>query len=101
MDEPSTVFEDARREFLKGMPEKEQHDILRFGSIAAVYDETDRIQQNQGTNNTLRNMRKIEPLIDLLKRYEKIVEVFMGVQPGIIPLIWVCKFVLLSSSWSR
>jgi len=82
------AFETAKTQFLSSA-RADSDDVLRFASIKEVYDVTDQIQKERSRSRTLRNLRRIEPYLDCLQHYSKVVETFVQVKPDVLALIWV------------
>ncbi|KAI9684612.1 MAG: hypothetical protein M1822_005700 [Bathelium mastoideum] len=82
------AFNAARQEFLRDLPDSEKIKFSTFQSAEDVYDATDRIQREQGTSQSLRNLRKIQPYLGCLSHYASVIETFVQVKPEILALIW-------------
>ncbi|EUC39484.1 hypothetical protein COCMIDRAFT_10428 [Bipolaris oryzae ATCC 44560] len=81
------AFEAAKREFLSSTSEN-SHNVLQFASIKAVYDATDKIQREHSKSGTLRNLRRIEPYLDCLQHYAKVIDTFVRAKLDVLALIW-------------
>ncbi|RFU32920.1 hypothetical protein B7463_g3424, partial [Scytalidium lignicola] len=68
------AFEAARDDFLAELKGSEPYDFSEYLTIDAVYDETERIQEEQGKIGTLRNLKRIEP--DILDLYATTLKFF-------------------------
>lgn len=84
----SRAFDTALSSFKNGLTEKEKLDFSQT-SIDDVYTETKRIQERQSQQGLLRNLRRIQPYINGLVQYSKVIEVFVQVKPEIMAFIWV------------
>jgi hypothetical protein len=83
------AFKRARDDFLKTLKNPSKYDFSKFGTIEAVYDEAQKIQEKQKQTRTLRGAKKIEPFINGLKEYAATIEVFVQAKPEILCLLWV------------
>ncbi|KAL9122534.1 MAG: hypothetical protein Q9187_000916 [Circinaria calcarea] len=93
------VFESAKQEFLHNLKDAADYDFSQFTSIDKVYEATEKIQEEQGKTNTLRNLKRIQPYLDGLNQYTGVFDTFMQAKPEILCLIWgPIKFLLLISS---
>src|SRR5205809_3465485 len=84
------AFETARRDFLDSLIQKDTYDFSKFNTLQDVYDETDRIQDEQAKKGALRHLRKIQPYLAQLEQYSGVIEQFVQAKPDILALIWVC-----------
>lgn len=82
------AFDEALARFKKGLTPKEMADFA-VTSIDDVHAEADRIQQEQAKRGSLRNMRRIQPYINGLSQFSKVIEVFIQAKPEIMSFIWV------------
>jgi hypothetical protein len=83
------AFDAAKREFQAQLKDPDLYDeILKTTTIDQVYDFTDRLQEEQAKNGHLRHLAKIEPYLEGLREYAKVIEVFAQVSPDILCLIW-------------
>jgi hypothetical protein len=84
------AFETARKDFLASLGRiDDEYDFSKFGTIQDVYDETDRIQEEQARKGALRNLIKIQPYLSQLEQYSGVVEQFVQAKSNILALIWV------------
>lgn len=83
------TFEAAKDDFLAELRGPKPHDFSQCMTIDAVYDETDRIQTEQGKTETLRNLRRIEPYLNCLNQYVGFMDTMVNLYPSILCLIWV------------
>lgn len=83
------AFDVAKKEFLLKFKKTPKYDFSKLFSIDDVYNETDRIQKDQAAQGALRNLRKIEPFLNGLSKYEKVIETFVQAKPDVLALIWV------------
>ena len=84
------AFEIAIKDFLDSLVDGNQYDLSHFQSIHDVYDETEKIQKEQGRRGALRNLQRIQPFLQRLSEYSGVVEVFVQVKPDVLALLWVC-----------
>jgi hypothetical protein len=98
LSDPSSQFDHALENFTRNLSTQEKSDF-RFTTISDVYREINRIQNIQASKGLLRNLRRIQPFIDGLNRYSKIIEQFVNVKPSVLAFIWgPVKFFLQVSS---
>lgn len=86
------AFKSAKEEFKKSLKNPALYDFSKVVKIEDVYDEAARIQREQAKTKTLRGLKRLEPLINGLKEYSAVVEVFVQVKPDVMSLIWVWSF---------
>ncbi|KAK6225175.1 nacht domain protein [Colletotrichum tabaci] len=101
MASPAVVdaFESAKKDFLSQFPNSTTYDFASFPTIDDVYRAAEKLQDQQATTRTMRNMRKIEPFLETLRHYGGVVDTFVQVKPDVLALIWgPIKFLLLISS---
>ncbi|KAF4495971.1 nacht domain [Fusarium agapanthi] len=88
-DQVSEVFEKAKADFLNGIKDQKlRSQLQKATTIDDIWDYTEPLQNDQGSNNRLRAMRRIGPYIERLQEYAGIIEVFVQVKPDILALIW-------------
>ena len=88
-DPVASAFDIAKEEFRKQLKSPDLYEeILSTTSIDQVYDFTDRLQNEQAKTNHLRHLAKIEPYLERLREYARVIEVFAQVNPDILCLIW-------------
>ncbi|KAH6888169.1 hypothetical protein B0T10DRAFT_515086 [Thelonectria olida] len=93
------AFESAKDDFLLNFPKGSNYDFSNFSTIDDVYNATDQIQKDQAKSGTLRNLGKIQPFLECLSSYAKVIDTFVQVKPDILALIWgPVRLVLLISS---
>lgn len=90
------AFKSAKEDFRRSLKNPALYDFSKIVQIDDVYDEARKIQSEQAKTKTLRGLKRLEPLINGLKEYSAVVEVFIQVKPDVMSLIWVW-FILLSS----
>ncbi|KAK0617622.1 hypothetical protein B0T14DRAFT_569112 [Immersiella caudata] len=99
------VFDKARREFERELPSRISfQSLLRVTTIDEVYDAAREYQDEQvKTSGGIRNLQRIQPLLDHLKEYAAVIEVFVQVQPDILALIWgpIKLLLQLVSGWNQ
>ena len=86
----SSAFDEALLRFKQDLPDHERRDFA-IASVEDVYDEIRKIQEWQGKQGLLRNLRRIEPYINGLTQFSKVIEVFVQAKPEIMAFIWVCS----------
>jgi hypothetical protein len=64
------------------------HEILQTKKIEEIYDLTDRLQEEQSRTGRLRHLSKIEPFLQGLTEYARVIEVFMQAKPDVLALLW-------------
>ena len=84
------AFESARKGFLDSLVDKNDNDYSGFETIDDVYNEAERIQQEQAKKGALRGLKKIQPYLSHLQEYSGVIETFVQAKPSILALIWVC-----------
>jgi hypothetical protein len=88
-DPVSNAFDTAKRDFQAQLKNPDLYDkILKTKTIGEVYDFTDKLQEEQAKNGHLRHLAKIEPYLEGLREYAKVIEIFAQVKPDILCLIW-------------
>ncbi|KAI1481969.1 hypothetical protein F4774DRAFT_417330 [Daldinia eschscholtzii] len=93
------AFKSAMEDFKKSLKNPSLYDFSKINSPDDVMREAAKIENEQRKTKTLRGLRRIEPLINGLKEYAAVIEVFVQAQPEIMSLIWgPLKFILQASS---
>ncbi|RYP91269.1 hypothetical protein DL770_002587 [Monosporascus sp. CRB-9-2] len=88
-DPVQVAFEFAKSEFKDKLKDDAIYDeILKTTSIEQVYDFTDNLQKQQAEKGHLRHLSKIEPFLNRLEEYSKVIEIFIQAKPDILALIW-------------
>ena len=87
-------FDDAVRDFQNEFRDQELFDFNALHTADDLYSEIQKIQEEQGRNKQLRNMKKIQPLLDCLEHYSIVLETFVQVKPAVLALIWVSSPVI-------
>ena len=82
-------FDDAVRDFQGEFRDQELFDFNVLHSCDDLYSEIQKTQEEQGRSKQLRNMRKIQPLLDCLEHYSSVLKIFVQVKPSVLALIWV------------
>ena len=82
-------FDDAVRDFQGEFRDQELFDFNVLHSCDDLYSEIQKTQEEQGRSKQLRNMKKIQPLLDCLEHYSSVLEIFVQVKPSVLALIWV------------
>ncbi|KAM0492509.1 hypothetical protein ACHAP8_009864 [Fusarium lateritium] len=85
------AFDSAKREFLSKYPDGSTYDFSSFPTIDHVYEAAQKIQQQQAKSRTMRNLNKIQPLLETLRHYGNVVDTFVQVKPDVLALIWAEK----------
>jgi hypothetical protein len=85
------AFESARKDFIESLTDGDDYDFSGFRTIDDVYNETDRIQQEQAKKGALRNLKKIQPYLSHLEQYSGVIETFVQAKSDVLALIWVCN----------
>lgn len=83
------AFKSAKNEFLKKLKNPAQYDFSKVTSIEEIYAQAEKIQKDQAKTKTLRGLKKLEPLINALRDYAGVIEVFVQVKPDVMGLVWV------------
>lgn len=98
IDPVEQAFADAKRSFRTKLKDPDIYkQILAISNINDLYDETEKLQERWYGKS--RNLMKIRPFLDRLKRYAGVIETFVQVKPDIVALIWgPVKLLLLWSS---
>ncbi len=82
------IFENAKRNFLKSLKKKTHRAFLEKDvSIEDVYNEAVKIQQEQSNSSSMRNLQRIQPYLDRIGQYSKIIDTFVQVKPDVLALI--------------
>ncbi|KAK2688496.1 hypothetical protein QWA68_012485 [Fusarium oxysporum] len=88
-DQVSEVFSKAKADFLNEIKDQKlRSQLQKATTIDDIWDYTEQLQKDQGSNKRLRGMKKIGPYIERLKEYAGVIEVFVQVKPDILALIW-------------
>ncbi|KAF5241930.1 hypothetical protein FANTH_8890 [Fusarium anthophilum] len=88
-DQVSEVFEKAKADFLNGIKDQKlRSQLQKATTIDDIWDYTEQLQKDQGSNKRLRGMKRIGPYIERLQEYAGVIEVFVQVKPDILALIW-------------
>lgn len=86
------AFESAKKEFLSRLPKGTPASFEEFTTINEVYKAAEEIQATQASTRMRRNFGKIQPFLECLRHYGKVIETFVSVKPDILALIWVCMY---------
>lgn len=76
---------------MQKLTDRVENDFSQFTSIDQVYNETDRIQREQGESGRLRNLRRIQPFLDCMKQYAGVLDTFVQAKPDLLSLIWASR----------
>ena len=99
------IFDKAKREFERELPSRISfRSLLRVTTIDEVYDAAREYQDEQvKTSGGIRNLQRIQPLLDRLNEFAGVIEVFVQVQPDILALIWgpIKLLIQLVSGWTQ
>ena len=87
-------FDIAVSDFQSEVADQELFDFNALYTVDDLYNEIQKTQEEQGRNRQLRNMRKMEPLLDCLKQYSSVLDTIVQVKPSVLALIWVGSLVL-------
>jgi hypothetical protein len=88
-DPVARAFDAAKRDFQAQLKDPDLYDrILKTTTIDEVYNFTNELQEEQAKTGHLRHLAKIEPYLEQLREYAKVIEVFAQVHPDIFCLIW-------------
>ncbi|CZR41601.1 uncharacterized protein FPRO_11190 [Fusarium proliferatum ET1] len=88
-DQVSEVFEKAKADFLNGIKDQKlRSQLQKATTIDDIWDYTDQLQKDQGSNKRLRGLKRIGPYIERLQEYAGVIEVFVQAKPDILALIW-------------
>jgi len=83
----SNIFEDALRDFKKGLSKKELAQF-QWVDLKDVEETIKGIERDQKMKKKMQNLARIKPFLDGMKQYGKIIEVFLNTS-NIISYIWV------------
>jgi hypothetical protein len=91
-----SAFQEAYDKFIKSI---QPVDAGRFKNltISDIRETAIAIEASQAKRRSLRNLRRIEPLLEALGKYGKTIEVLCKQTPY-MAFVWVCTPVLRSSS---
>ncbi|KAI0152566.1 hypothetical protein F4776DRAFT_659492 [Hypoxylon sp. NC0597] len=93
------AFKSAKEDFKRSLKNPALYDFSTISSVDDVLDEARKIERQQAKTKTLRGLKRVQPLIDGLKEYSGIIEVFVQAKPDVMSLIWgPLKFILQASS---
>ncbi|OTA93779.1 hypothetical protein M434DRAFT_395313 [Hypoxylon sp. CO27-5] len=93
------AFKSAKEDFKRSLKNPALYDFSKISSVDDVLDEARKIERRQAKTKTLRGLKRVQPLIDGLKEYSGIIEVFVQAKPDVMSLIWgPLKFILQASS---
>lgn len=98
------VFDKAKREFKSELPARVSFDsLLAAATIDDVYDVAEKYQKEQQKTSKLRHLQRIQPLLDRLKEYAGVIEVFVQVKPDVLALLWgpIKLLLLWTSVWNQ
>lgn len=91
-------FDNAVRDFQGEFRDQELFDFNSLHTADDLYGEIQKTQEEQGRNKQLRNMKKIQPLLDCLEHYSSVLETLVQVKPSVLALIWVSSPVISISN---
>jgi 5-formaminoimidazole-4-carboxamide-1-beta-D-ribofuranosyl 5'-monophosphate synthetase len=82
------VFGQVLAEFERSLTPKEKSFFVRT-SIRDVHEEIEKLQKEQDTRRTLRNIRGMEPYIKGLLQFSEVIGIFVQGKPEVLAFIWV------------
>ncbi|KAK6957593.1 hypothetical protein Daesc_000380 [Daldinia eschscholtzii] len=88
------AFRSAKEDFKKSLKNPSLYDFSKINSPDDVMREAAKIEREQRKTKTLRGLRRIEPLINGLKEYAAVIEVFVQAKPEIMSLVWISSAVI-------
>jgi len=93
----SKIFEDALRDFKKGLSKKElaQFQWVDFKDVEETIKD---IERDQKMKKKMQNLARIKPFLEGMKQYGKIIEVFLNTS-NIIAFIWVSSQTVAITIW--
>lgn len=83
-----SVFDAAVKDFHDELPDWNESDLRGIETIEDVYNEIDKIQEEQGRERRLRNLKRIEPFLDCLEQYSAVIDTFVQAKANVLALIW-------------
>ncbi|KAI1103967.1 hypothetical protein F4804DRAFT_211097 [Jackrogersella minutella] len=93
------AFKSAKEDFKRSLKNPALYDFSKITSIDDVLEEAKKIEKQQAKTKTLRGLKRVQPLINSLKEYSAVIEVFVQAKPDVMSLIWgPLKFILQASS---
>ena len=83
------IFEASKKNFYRQLKDPTHRaKIENIATIDGVYDETKRLQDDQGKRGSLRNLRRINTYLQRLNEYSDVLGTFVQAKPDILALIW-------------
>ncbi|KAF8465673.1 hypothetical protein BDZ91DRAFT_220674 [Kalaharituber pfeilii] len=98
-DTTSRAFQKALENFMAKLSKEQLKEFQDFGSIQHVYICTKELQDKHKQNRTERYLARLNPYLDGLQQYAKVIDVLVQIRPEIMAIIWGCtRFVLQAAS---
>ena len=85
----TSVFDAAVKDFHDELEDWNEFDFRGIETIEDVYNEIDQIQEEQGREKRLRNLRRLEPFLTCLEQYSAVLDTFVQAKADVLALIWV------------
>ncbi|KAI0840677.1 hypothetical protein F5Y06DRAFT_293941 [Hypoxylon sp. FL0890] len=93
------AFKSAKEDFKRSLKNPALYDFSKISSIDDVLEEARKIERQQEKTKMLRGLKRVQPLINGLKEYSGVIEVFAQAKPDVMSLVWgPLKFILQASS---
>lgn len=86
-EEPSLAFKKAVEKFTKTLSAKQKKDFTH-STLEDVYDAIKSIQDRRGSDQTLRNMARVQSFLEAMDEYRKVIEAFLNCTP-FLGYVWV------------
>ncbi|KAI4216632.1 MAG: hypothetical protein LQ351_001121 [Letrouitia transgressa] len=98
-EEPSLAFKKAVEKFTKTLSAKQKKDFTH-STLEDVYDAIKSIQDRRGSDQTLRNMARVQSFLEAMDEYRKVIEAFLNCTP-FLGYVWgPIRFILLvADAW--
>lgn len=85
----SSIFETALSDFKTSLTPEENEDF-KMTDLAALKQVLSKIQKDQENRRSMMYMKRLEPFLNAMETYGKVIEVFLNTS-NILAFIWVRK----------
>ncbi|KAF8465685.1 hypothetical protein BDZ91DRAFT_849190 [Kalaharituber pfeilii] len=100
MDETtSRAFQKALDNFTAKLSKEQIEEFQNSGSIRDVYICIEALEEKHRQSRTLRYLARVNPYLEGLQQYAKVIDVIVQIKPEIMAIVWVCmRFILQAAS---
>ncbi|KAF8465683.1 hypothetical protein BDZ91DRAFT_794710 [Kalaharituber pfeilii] len=94
-DTTSQAFLKAFRKFTEKLSKEHLEEFLNLGSMKDVYMCIQQLEDKLKQNKTQRYLARLNPYLEGLQQYAKVIDVIVQIRPEIMAIVWGCtRFIL-------